>query len=158
MIAEILPEQISSYEAERGKPKPSESHSIVQANLIIEFAKNSGYRPMSELAIRLNDIKYIPDVCVYLRQPKSFLHDISERTDPPLMAVEIYSPNQGYNTIMEKVDAYLAGGVKSCWVVDPYQLTISILSPDGGAVTFIHGQVASDPFTGIKADLSEVFS
>lgn len=133
MIAETLNEQIFSYEAERGKPLPSETHSIVQANLIVEFAKHREYRPMSELVIRLGDAKFVPDLSVYPRQPKNFLHDVTERTDPPHIAVEIYSPNQGYNTIMEKVDAYLAGGVKSCWVVDPYQRTVSILSPDGGS-------------------------
>ncbi len=113
---------------------------------------------MSELALRLDNVKHVPDLSVYPRQPKNFLHDVVERTDPPLIAVEIYSPNQGYNTIMEKVDAYLAGGVKTCWVVDPYQRTISIISPDGGSKTFIHGQVAQDPVTNITADLSEVFS
>ena len=59
---------------------------------------------------------------------------------------------------MEKVSAYLASGVQSCWVVDPYQRTVTIIHGENQARTFIHGQTAIDPVTGLAADLNEVFS
>ena len=151
----LVPE---SYEIERGKPMPSRNHAIVQANLCGEFLKQRKFRPMSEFSIRLDGVKYVPDICVYERQPVSFLHDVIEEQLPPLAALEIYSPYQGYNTVMEKVSAYLAAGVKTCWVVDPFQRTITIMPAEGESRSFVYGQIATDPATGLTADLNEVFS
>jgi len=54
---------LSDYEVERGKPMPSESHGIAQANLIGEIAKDKRFRPISELRILLPSGKpYIPDI------------------------------------------------------------------------------------------------
>ena len=152
---------LSDYEIEREKPMPSESHGITQANLIGEVLKDKRFRPISELRVLLPSGKpYIPDICVYPRMPKDFTQDVSERTDPPLSTVEIYSLQQGYNAVMEKVNAYHAWGVKTCWVVDPYQRTITIFPAAGlgSPQTFIYGQMAEDPVSGLKADLGEVFS
>jgi Uma2 family endonuclease len=150
---------LSAYELERGKPMPSESHAITQMNLGGEFLKDKRFRPMSELAVRLPDGKsFVPDICIYPRVQKDFSHDVTERTDPPLTAFEIYSPHQGYNAVMEKVAAYRTWGVQTCWVVDPYQRTVTIFPSNGSPQTFIYGQVAEDPVTGLKADLTEVFS
>jgi len=146
------------YETDRGKPMPSQSHAVAQMNLGGEYLKDRRYRPMSELKLRLAGRSFTPDICVYAREPINFLHDVIERTDPPLLVVEIYSPTQGYNTVMEKRDLYLAAGVKTCWVVDPFQRTISIFPAEGEPQTFVYGQVATDPVIGITADLNVVFS
>ena len=58
---------------------------------------------------------------------------------------------------MEKVEAYLQSGVKSCWVVNPPQRAITIYTPDGSLKSFVEGQV-KDPVTGLTADLEAVFS
>ena len=78
-------------------------------------------------------------------------------TEPPLVAVEIFSPSQGYQEVMDKVEAYLKSGVKSCWVVNPPQRVITIYSGDGSQKTYVEGQV-KDPATGLMADLEVVFS
>jgi len=146
-----------TYEQERGKPMPSENHAIVQMNLGIELAKHKQYRVMSELSLELNGRPLTPDLCVYPRRPVDFRHDTIRRTDPPLMVVEIWSPTQGSQEVMDKVEAYLQNGVKTCWVVNPPQRTITIYGADGSLKSFVEGQV-KDSVTGLAADLDAVFS
>jgi Uma2 family endonuclease len=150
-------ENLTSYEQERGKPMPSRNHAIVQMNLGIEFAKNRQYRVMSEVALELAGRPFTPDLSIYPRQPVDFRRDDVRLTDPPLLAVEIFSPTQGYQEIMDKVETYLKQGVKSCWVVNPPQRAITIYLADGSEKTYVEGEI-KDPATGLSADLGAVFS
>ena len=146
-----------TYEEERGKPMPSYHHGAVQMNLGVEFFKHREYRVISELALRLDGRDLTPDLSLYRREAIDFRHDLIRRTDPPLVTVEIYSPTQGSQEIMEKVDAYLAAGVLSVWVVTPSIRNVTIFTPDGQEHPFTAG-VATDPATGVTADLGAVFS
>ena len=145
------------YERERGKPMPSENHAIVQSNLLVEFAKSREYRVLSELSLELDGRPLTPDLSVYRRKPADFRHDNVRLTEPPLLVVEILSPTQGSLEVMEKVDAYLKNGVKSCWMINPPQRAITIYTPDGGFKTVSEG-VIKDPATGLTAELDVVFS
>ena len=58
---------------------------------------------------------------------------------------------------MDKVEAYLQNGVKSCWVVNPPQRAITIYAADGPFKTFVEGEV-KDLITGLTANLKVVFS
>lgn len=151
-------EQRSSYEEERGKPMPSSNHSWIQANLIGEFCKQRDYRIHSELTLDIHGERLTPDISLYSREiPVDLRHDIIRRPDPPLLVVEIFSPQQGTQEVMQKLDVYFAHGVKSCWVVAPPLHTISIYSADGAAKHFNTG-TATDPVLGVTADVDAVFS
>jgi Uma2 family endonuclease len=147
----------SSYEQERGKPMPSENHGIVQANLTGEFLKHREYRVISELALLLNERPLTPDLSIYPRQQMDLRHDQIRRTDPPLTVVEIFSPTQSSQEILEKVEAYFNSGVKTCWVVNPPMHTITIYTADGSQKTYVEGE-AIDPVTKLTANLDAVFS
>lgn len=145
------------YERERGKPMPSENHAIVQSNLILEFGQAREYRVMSELSLDLDGRLLTPDLSIYPRRPVNFRHDTVRVTETPLLVVEILSPTQGTLEVMEKVDAYLKAGVKSCWVINPPQRAVTIYTPDGEFKTFSEG-VVKDPATNLEARLDAVFS
>lgn len=147
-----------TYEDERGKPTPSYNHGVVQANLIGELLKHTDFRVVSELTLQIGIDRHTPDLSIYPRsKPVDFKHDIPRPTDPPLMAVEIFSPQQGSQDVLDKVDVYFAHGVKSCWVVSPPQHHIDIYTPDGAVRRYADG-VAIDPVLGVSAELAVVFS
>ena len=77
--------------------------------------------------------------------------------DPPLLVMEIFSPQQSMQEVLDKVDIYFAFGVKSCWVVSPPMHSIQIVTADGKE-TVLTGGTATDPVTGLTADLAAVFS
>lgn len=146
-----------SYEEERGKPMPSFNHGSIQANLIGEFLRNRNYRVVSELSLDFEGQTYVPDISLYTRQPINFRRDETRRTDPPLLAVEILSPSQGLQEIVDKAEVYFRNGVKSCWIVSPPLRSITILAPDDTELV-CHSGTATDPATGLTADLAAVFS
>ena len=136
---------------------PSQNHSVVQMNLGGEFLKSRKFRPFSELNLDLDGRHLTPDLSVYPAGPINFQHDILRRTDPPLLVVEILSPRQAYEDVMDKISHYLESGVKSCWMVIPPTQSITIFSPGGAQKTFTEGTII-DPAIGLSAELAAVFS
>ena len=59
--------------------------------------------------------------------------------------------------MMKKVHSYLAHGVMSCWLVDPPLHQIIVFNADGTRKIFEEG-LATDPVTGVTADLAKVFA
>jgi len=49
---------------------------------------------------------------------------------PPILAVEVLSPNDRPNKVMAKVTDYLRAGVKLVWVIDPEDRTVAVYAPD----------------------------
>ena len=146
-----------TYEVERGKPIPSTNHSAIQMNLGADFMRHREFRVHSELTLDINGKSYTPDLSIYLRTPLDLRHDVARRPDPPLLVVEILSPQQPTQEVMDKVDIYFAFGVKSCWVVSPPMHSIQILTANGKEIV-LTGGTATDPVTGLTADLAAVFS
>jgi Uma2 family endonuclease len=156
MITEV-PEQPLSYEEERGKPMPSQSHAAAQANLTGEFLRQPEFRVYSEFTLQFEGAPYTPDLSVYHHEPVDWRHDKIRRQDPPLVVVEIASPTQGYQALMEKLDIYFRNGVKSCWMVSPHLKLITIFGLAGEEQNFDSG-IARDPRTGLQANVATVFS
>lgn len=148
--------QVSSYEEERGKPMPSFNHAVAQINLGFEFMKRGGVRVASELTIEIDGRRYTPDLSVYPERKVNWEHDTLRETTMPLVTVEILSPTQPSQDLMEHKEIYLTAGVKSCWVVLPSFKSIYIYAKDQPVLSFTSG-VAHDPVTGLQADLAEVF-
>ena len=156
-MSTVVAEKLSTYQEERGKPMPSVNHGAVQTNLTLEFGKNSDFRIFNELTLSINGKPYTPDLSVYPRKPLDFRHDVSRCTEPPLMVVEILSPQQPVQDVMDKLDVYFAFGVKSVWVVSPPMRSIQIVTADGREAVLNSG-TATDPATSLTANLAAVFS
>ena len=72
--------------------------------------------------------------------------------------VEILSPRQGYQEIMDKLDIYFAHGVQSAWVVQPASQSIDIYCPGEQRPQIIQQGEAKDPATGLSVQLEKVFA
>lgn len=59
----------------------------------------------------------------------------------PLLAVEILSPSDRNDEVREKVQDYLAAGVRLVWVIDPYFQTVQVHRPDAKPESFNTDQV-----------------
>lgn len=98
---------------------PDTLHSRTQ--VLITFFFETLRRKLSvfvypELRLRLREgLVLIPDVCVYWpdRAPSRFPEV------PPLVAIEIMSPDDRLTAAREKLQEYRAWGVKHVWLVDP---------------------------------------
>jgi Uma2 family endonuclease len=99
---------------------PDTLHSRTQALIAFFFEtlrKRLSVFVYPELRLKLREgLVLIPDVCVYWpgRAPTRF-PDV-----PPLVAIEIMSPDDRLTAVREKLEEYRAWGVKHVWLVDPH--------------------------------------
>lgn len=150
--------EISQYELERGKPMPSRNHGAVQTALIIALHKfGNKFNTFSELSLKLEDFEATPDTCVYPKSPINWLHDEDKMTEPPLLAVEIMSPAQGIQSMINKIEQYFKHGVRSCWLVQPTIQTITVFTPEMRSKTYSSG-IIKDHATDIEISMEELFS
>lgn len=56
----------------------------------------------------------VPDITVVRKRPASGVI-----TEPPLLCIEILSPEDTHNRLRHRVEDYLRFGVPSVWVIDP---------------------------------------
>ena len=110
-------EYVDGEVVERGLS--DEPHSRTQwrlSGLIWDLSKTLPFfgRPELRLHIRASLVR-IPDVSIYAVQKPT------ERipTKPPLVAIEILSPDDRHSELMRKFEEYSAWGVRNIWLVDP---------------------------------------
>lgn len=153
-----MTEQLSDYELERGKSMPSKNHGLVQGNMtiVLGIKYRKDYSFLTELTLDFGGKNYVPDICTYPKQIYDGRNDEIHVTEPPLTAIEILSPRQGSEDIMQKFEVYFAHGVQSCWFVQPFADTVFIFTPDKKIRVF-HEETLTDPATGLSIDLNEVF-
>jgi len=93
----------------------------------------------------------IPDVCVYTLPG----FEESVPTRPPVLWIEILSPDDTATEVLNKTNRLLAGGVPHVWIVDPQTLANEFHS--AGGIQPSSGIVAV-PGTPITIDLAEAMA
>jgi Uma2 family endonuclease len=63
----------------------------------------------------------------------------------PDLAVEVISPSESAQDILDKVQEYLAAGTSLVWVAYPHAVTVVAHTPDGLARTFRSHDLLADP-------------
>ena len=99
---------------------PDYLHARTQALLIVLFEALRKRLPVytcSELRMKLRTGLYlIPDVAIFWPSKPANIPD-----SPPLVAVEILSPDDRLAKVREKLEEYKAWGVPHVWLVDPHK-------------------------------------
>ena len=96
-----------------------EPHSRIQwrlSGLFWDLSKTLPFFGRTELRSRVAATRVrIPDVSIYTGQKPT------ERvpTRPPLVAIEILSPDDRYSELVQKFEEYNTWGVRHIWLVDP---------------------------------------
>jgi len=119
----------------------SVNHSFTQVMIASLLVSDSRFTVFSELSLDISQYdlsKYRlgiedeikPDVCSYLNAPviPDEEDDLVKVAQMPDLAIEILSPRQSVSYLIRKTNAYLATGVKSCWLVIPANKYIAVYS------------------------------
>ena len=147
------------YELERNKPMPSLNHARVQASLIRQLANtyNEKYDILSELTIDFPVKWAVPDISIYPITPADWQNDVIKRPEIPLLAIEILSPRQVFDDILDKIKKiYFPAGMASVWVVLPSAQSVMIFTPNTKPQTFNSG-LMHDAASGFEIDLDKIF-
>ena len=91
-------------------------HSRVLSNFIHFLrSRNPGIFVWPAVRVRTAATRVrIPDVCVTLVNPRTDVFDA-----PPLVCIEILSPDDDTSRTIERLEEYAAMGVPNIWLVDP---------------------------------------
>ena|SRR5579859_2209548 len=111
---------------------PTYPHGKTQIRLGVRFEQLRESQHLfacSETRMRLAaDLYRIPDVAVFAGTEP----DEQVPSRPPLLAIEIISPDDRYSEVLEKLAEYRQWGVSHIWVVDPDRRTLAVY--DEGAL------------------------
>lgn len=159
LVMEAVVEQLSPYELERGKPMPDTIHAAIQSNLVFELKFRYGemYRTLSELSLATLPDGTTPDLAIYPAFVLDYEHRTAKRTDAPLVCIEIQSPSQSNEDMVDKTGVYFEFGVKSCWVVFPSLRGVAVYDRPGHYRFFQDNDTLHDPNLSIELPLSAVF-
>ncbi|MGB6687343.1 MAG: Uma2 family endonuclease [Terracidiphilus sp.] len=131
-------------------------HSILQAYLTYLFiSKRAEWRieVFPELRTQTKTTNFrVPDVLV-VRSKDKFKRYI---TRPPLISIEILSPEDEMPDVRKKAEEYRLFGVENIWVVDP-DARISYRYAETGLEEVLTGELTV-PGTPIRVVLSEMFA
>jgi Uma2 family endonuclease len=136
-----LPEEEPALEFEDGritqKVSPKGQHSRLQLDLggaIEQFARPRKLAlAFTELRATFGGRSYVPDISVYRwsRLPVNTAGDIAnDFTEPPDLAIEILSPEQGTTALVRRCLWYVSHGVGIALLVDPTDRSVLSFRPD----------------------------
>jgi Uma2 family endonuclease len=111
--------------------------------------------PMPELTLDIEK-GMTPDISIFSSNQikPNFMRDVVKFQEPPRLAIEILSPTQTSQELLEQATALIKGGVKAVWTVEPYGRTVFVTTPEGDRI--FHGETLETD--GIKVDFGKVFN
>lgn len=163
-MEEITLEETTPKEDHMG----SFNHGYIQLRLGGLLDRLGVFTPVGELSLDVSRIditqfnlrpktELIPDICLYPKRTLSRPTDIQRMTEMPLVAIEILSPRQGFDEILEKFKVYFALGIPSCWLVAPAINAISVYTSPTDWITFTQG-VLTDATIDVQLSLADIFA
>src|ERR1035437_7632126 len=131
-------------------------HALLQALLGQTFMNNRdawGVLALTDVRVQVKATRFrVPDVTV-LRAgtPRERI-----LTHPPLMVIEILSPEDRLSRFTERTDEYLDFGIENIWIVDPTR-RVAYRVTSAGLQLAASGEITV-PETPIRVVLSELFA
>ncbi len=126
------PSDIEFPAENQGEKMPSLNHSYICVQILRQLLLNESVQPMTELTLDIGN-GLTPDICVYPKEKiqPNFFRDVGRFQEMPLLAIEIISPNQNIQQVLEKASKLVDSGVKSVWTVEPYGRTVFVTTESG---------------------------
>ncbi|MBM3836915.1 MAG: Uma2 family endonuclease [Verrucomicrobia bacterium] len=151
---------LTSDEIQEDRPMPSRNHSRASHNLSVLLDRfNDRFSIHQQLTLNLDGWQTISDICLYPKGSLSsdWLTDEDEVTIPPALVIEILSPKQNLQPLVDKIREYGRHGVKSCWLVEPATRVVSVFPASGGSRACSEGTLR-DETVGIEIPLAQIFA
>jgi Uma2 family endonuclease len=127
-------------------------HSKLQFRIAMLLERMGVLAPFIETRLRVAPDRYrVPDICAYAAEPDEQIF-----TEAPDLCIEILSPEDRLSRITKRAEDYLALGVPSVWVLDPWQKKAYIIERAGG-FREVTGEIAAYNRQ-VVLTLAEIFS
>jgi len=131
-------------------------HGRLQALLTMWFGNNEkqwNVRVVTELRTRVASTKVrIPDVCLISRDAPREQVPVT----PPILCIEILSPEDRLPRVAKRLDDFLAMGVPNVWLLDPIERVAYTYA--ASALKIVHTTQLFVPESPIHLDLPTLFA
>jgi Uma2 family endonuclease len=159
------------FELVRGEvielPPPMKRHGFVAVNVgrilgNYTFQRGKGYVTGNDSGVILErepDTVRGPDIAVYEDADKyDDLHPKYGEV-PPILAVEVLSPNDRWSRVTSKILDYLKNGIRLVWLIDPQNREVIVYRPGHDPYTVeAHQEITGeDVLPGFRCPVSEFF-
>jgi Uma2 family endonuclease len=160
LLESVLENELSEYEIERNKPIPNFTHGAIQSNLVFELRTllKDTFRVVSEVSLATQPLGSTPDVLVFPAQSLDFIDEPAKRSDAPILAIEIQSPSQSNEEMVEKVLRYFDFGVKSCWIIVPSWQAVLVYDKPLHYAFFNENTMVNDKILDINIPIQKIFA
>jgi len=136
---------------------PSKNHSRLQVTLGAAFLALNNYAVYSELSLDIAGKEYVPDIALYPSEPIDLLNDKIRISEPSLLIVEILSPTQNMQELIDKFKIYFEFGTQSCWLLLPLARAITVFNVETKSPTTYATDKVIDNNLGITLNLNKIF-
>lgn len=149
----------SSYAISRRLGKdvalPTLNHSYICFQLLRQLIQNENTYSLPELTLDIEN-GLTPDISVFPKDRihPDFFNDTMKFQQTPLLAIEVISPSQNIQAMLEKARMLVKAGVHTVWTVEPFSRSVFVTTPEGEKL-FHDGLVENED---IQVDFSKVFS
>jgi Uma2 family endonuclease len=131
-------------------------HGLLQSLLVYLFMSHRaewGIRVVTDVRTQVSQRRFrVPDVSVLRADaPKEQI-----LTHPPLIAIEILSPEDRLSRFQARIEDYIAFGVEHIWIFDPERRVAFTASESG--LHPVQGDELTVPNTAIRVGISELFA
>jgi len=147
--------------------RPTKPHGVVTTLVTFELelyarAVRKGYVVSNDSGVvlgRLPESVVGPDVAYFVDAEK--FEDLHPKWGeiPPVLVVEVLSPNDEPSEVNEKIELYLKNGVKVLWLVDYARRKVTIFRPDKTlTVVKSDGELTGgDELPGLSVKVADIF-
>jgi Uma2 family endonuclease len=162
LIESVVEErELTAYEIERNKPMPSFNHGKIQMRIGFEMMAKyrNRFDVVSEPTLQMLERPRVPDLAFFDVKPSDWFDDETKITEVPHGVIEILSPSQSEQELINKFPPYFALGVKTVWLVVPIFQTIYVFNSPRNYQTFtLANPVLKDTILDVELDLNKVFA
>jgi Uma2 family endonuclease len=140
---------------ESSNEMPTYNHSYICLEIIIQILALQKFRPLPELTLNIGK-GITPDISVYpveLAPQPNFFSDITRYDKMPLLAIEVISPSQNIQDLLEKAQMLTESGTNTVWTIEPFSHSIWVTTTEG--TKLFHNTVIESE--GISVDFQKIF-
>ena len=133
---------------------PSLNHSYISIQILRQLLENEKIQPLPELTLDIAN-GLTPDISIFPKEQiqPNFFHDVPKFQQMPVLAIEVISPSQTIQELLEKAAQLVDAGVKAVWTIEPHSQSVFVTT--SSEEKLFHGEVVENE--AIKVDFAKVF-
>ncbi len=148
-------QETAQIDHDQADAMPSLNHSYICAQILRQLLNSEDVQALPELTLEVAN-GLTPGISVFPKEQvnPNFFVDVLRFQQLPMLAIDIISPSQSVQAVLEKARLLVESGIAAVWTVEPYGRSVFVSTKDGERL--FHEEAVESQ--GIRVDFAAVFS